>query len=100
MAFLVIILIVVALCFGILTGRAYEIGKRITERNEELAKREGYGRGRMRIPEYASLQEVELALWRQEGLLGALRDNYYDLNRSVGRYGIEKPDTSKRTEAN
>lgn len=93
---------VLVFCFGVLIGRAHEIGKQRQTRQltEEQTRQQGYGRTRMALPQMMTLEETQLALWRLEGILGAVNDNFYDVKQTVGRYGAEdKPSTSKRTNA-
>lgn len=76
------LLILLALAFAV--GRASKPMVRVYTREgqQESAYDEGYLRGRQKV--YApSLEDLNLALHRQEGLLGAVRDNYYDLQQAA-----------------
>lgn len=52
------------------------------EGQHENMYEQGYMRGRQKVfgP---SLEDLNLALHRQEGLLGAVRDNFYDLQQAA-----------------
>jgi len=107
---LTFILIIAALCLGILFGRGYEIGKRYSkitydydenmQRQYDEAAQQGYQRSKMTIPQYMSLDQTNLALHRIEGLAKGLAENVTEMKRVVGNYGTESTRPDERTETN
>lgn len=97
MFILVIVIAVAAYCIGVVSGRAQEINRNVNragtaQYNPELAaaraKQDGHNRTRFKLGEHLTLEETELALWRLEGILGAVNENFNDVRRAVGRYGV------------
>lgn len=91
-----VIFMVIALCIGIVWGRAAEGAKRdrgeVTPFSLDQAQRQGYLRARINVDptKMLTMDEMLLALHRQEGLLGAINDNYHDLHIMAKKYGAEK----------
>lgn len=90
----VILVITVALVAYVI-GRAVEGAKRDqgkhTAFNLDNAQKQGYLRARINIDptKTLTLDETLLALHRLEGLVGAINDNFYDLHKTVKKYGAE-----------
>lgn len=91
---------VVALCIGIVWGRAVEAAKRDSGKhtafNLDAAQKQGYLRARMSVDpdKTLTLDETLLALHRLEGLLGACNDNFHDLHQVVKKYGAQDDQTT------
>lgn len=89
------LLVVGVLIIGIVCGRAVEGAKRDagkpTSFTLDLATQQGYDRARLRIDpnKLMSMDEMLLALHRQEGMLGAINDNFSDLHRQAKKYGTD-----------
>ena len=105
------IVAIIALCIGILLGRGYEIGKRFgnipydydenMQRKYDEANQQGYVRSKMKIPQYMSLEQTNLALHRIEGLAKGMAENVTEMKRVVGNYGTESTARpNERTETN
>lgn len=77
-------------------GRSSKPTVRVVTREGELenAYNEGYGRGRLG-PFGPSLDDLNLALHRQEGLVGAINDNYHDLKQAAKKMAAPGNDEPK-----
>jgi hypothetical protein len=75
-------LLITAFAIGRLSKRTIVHWTR--EGQHENMYNQGYTRGRLG-PFGPSLEDLNLALHRQEGLLGAVRDNQYDLVQAAKR---------------
>lgn len=90
-----VFLIIVIAILAFIMGRAAEGAKRDqgkpTAFNLDAAQKQGYLRARMTIDpsRTLTLDETLLALHRLEGLVGAVNDNFYDLHKTVKKYGAE-----------
>lgn len=90
-----IIVMVIVLCIGIFWGRAVEAAKRDSGQHSSFsldrAQQQGYLRARMKIDpnKMLTMDEMLLALHRQEGLLGAINDNFNDLHLMAKKYGAQ-----------
>lgn len=95
-----VFLIIVISLLAFIIGRAVEGAKRDSGRQTAFtldhAKQQGYLRGRMSIDpdKMLTLDETLLALHRLEGLVGAVNDNFYDLHKTVKKYGAETDEPS------
>lgn len=87
------ILIVLAFAFG--RASKPTIVHWTREGQHENAYNEGYARGRLG-PFGPSLEDLNLAMHRQEGLLGAINDNYHDLQLAAKKMNgdYDKPETN------
>lgn len=77
-------------------GRSSKPSVKIVTRDEhyETAYNEGYGRGRL-APFGPSLDDLNLALHRQEGLVGAINDNYHDLKQAAKKMAAPDNEPTK-----
>jgi hypothetical protein len=91
-----VFLIVMTALVAFIIGRAVEGAKRDSGRTTaftlDQAQQQGYLRARMKVDpdKMLTMDEMLLALHRQEGLLGAINDNYHDLHLMAKKYGAEE----------
>lgn len=91
-----IFLIVLTAVIAFVMGRAAEGAKRDSGKPTAFtldhAQKQGYLRARMSIDpdKMLTMDEMLLALHRQEGLLGAINDNYHDLHNMAKKYGAQE----------
>lgn len=91
-----IALVIIVGILAFIMGRAAEGAKRDSGKPTSFtldhAQQQGYLRARMKIDpdKTMTMDEMLLALHRQEGLLGAINDNYHDLHRMAKKYGTEE----------
>lgn len=91
-----IILTVVALGVGIVWGRAVEGAKRDSNQptafSLDAAQKQGYMRARLSVDpsKMLTMDEMLLALHRIEGTIGAVNDNFSDLQLLAKKYGAEE----------
>lgn len=92
--------IVLTAIVAYIIGRAAEGAKRDqgkpTAFTLDAAQKQGYLRARMTIDpsKTLTLDETLLALHRLDGLVGAVNDNFYDLHKTVKKYGAETDETT------
>lgn len=90
------LLIIVVAVLAFVIGRAAEGAKRDSGKHSaftlDTAQKQGYLRGRISIDpdKMLTMDEMLLALHRQEGLLNAVNDNFGDLHRMAKKYGAER----------
>lgn len=95
-----VFLLVLTAIVAFIMGRAAEGAKRDagkpTAFTLDQAQKQGYLRARMSIDpnKTLTLDETLLVLHRLEGLVGAVNDNFYDLHKTVKKYGAETDETT------